>query len=473
MEFNAIYNISIEYLVHHPKNPRREIGDIEELTESIKSNGIMQNLTIIPVIYWEAPEKAAVAENIIDDKIAKALAGEPQKENQTLFYVLIGNRRFEAAEAAGLETVPVKVVKGLSKEEQVGIMLLENIQRADLTIPEQAKGFQMMIDMGSTVEDLSESTGFSPATIYHRLNIAKLDDALVEDAISKHQLTLTDFNSLEKIKDIDKRNEILKRQPTNISYAVERAIEEEKYENWKRETLSTIQQDYLLSHLPDNLRSWSDGVSKVLTIEKLKNVDFSELPKEQLYYTEVWGGIDIFTYDEEEAKAAKLRDLETARASEERKKYEKELEDDFSAIKQEIKDYLLYLAKPGSLENSKPDADLWRSIWKIFIDTAGYVEIEDLEDFVDNDINSTEEELREKIDAIPPEVQAIMITYSGIENDKPYTWKYGYNKNYAQKWEDFVNLLVERLDFGFIPNIRASYETIINGTHKGYKKEDA
>lgn len=472
MEFNAIYNISTDYLVHHPKNPRKEIGDIEELTESIKSNGIMQNLTIIPVIYWEAPEKAAVAENIIDNKIAKALAGEPQKENQILFYVLIGNRRFEAAKAAGLETVLVKVVKGLSKEEQVGIMLLENIQRADLTIPEQAKGFQMMIDMGSTVEDLSESTGFSPATIYHRLNIAKLDDALVEDAISKHQLTLTDFNSLEKIKDIDKRNEILKRQPTNISYAVERAIEEEKYENWKRETLSTIQQDYLLSHLPDNLRSWSDGVSKVLTIEKLKNVDFSELPKEQLYYVEVWGGIDIFTYDEE-AKAAKLRDLETARVSEERKKYEKELEDDFSAIKQEIKDYLLYLAKPGSLENSKPDADLWRSIWEIFIDTATFVDIEDLEDFVDNDINSTEEELKEKIDSIPPEVQAIMITYSGIENDKPYTWKYGYNKNAARTWENFVNLLVERLDFGFIPNIRASYETIINGTHKGYIKEDA
>ena len=51
---NDIENISIDKLVHHPNNPREDVGDITELTESIKANGIMQNLTVVPHegIYW-------------------------------------------------------------------------------------------------------------------------------------------------------------------------------------------------------------------------------------------------------------------------------------------------------------------------------------------------------------------------------------------------------------------------------------
>ena len=54
-------------------------------------------------------------------------------------------------------------------------MLLENIQREDLTIQEQAQGFQMMLDLGDTEDQIAEKTGFSKSTVRHRLNIAKLD----------------------------------------------------------------------------------------------------------------------------------------------------------------------------------------------------------------------------------------------------------------------------------------------------------
>lgn len=49
-----IQEINIEQIYPHPENPRKEIGDITELAESIKKNGIMQNLTVIPghYSYW-------------------------------------------------------------------------------------------------------------------------------------------------------------------------------------------------------------------------------------------------------------------------------------------------------------------------------------------------------------------------------------------------------------------------------------
>lgn len=45
----SVVNMPIEYLVPHPQNPRKDLGNLEELTASIKENGIYQNLTVIPV----------------------------------------------------------------------------------------------------------------------------------------------------------------------------------------------------------------------------------------------------------------------------------------------------------------------------------------------------------------------------------------------------------------------------------------
>lgn len=44
----SVVNMPIEYLVPHPQNPRKDLGNLEELTASIKENGIYQNLTVIP-----------------------------------------------------------------------------------------------------------------------------------------------------------------------------------------------------------------------------------------------------------------------------------------------------------------------------------------------------------------------------------------------------------------------------------------
>lgn len=186
-------NIPVEQLFHHPQNPRKEIGDISELAASVKAKGILQNLTVVPA--------------------------------DTGYYVVIGNRRLEAAKAAGLEELPC-VVAEMDEKEQMETMLLENIQRVDLTVKEQADGFQMMIDLGSSVDELSEKTGFAKSTIYHRLNIAKLDPEIIEEK----QLSLKEMILLEKIKSVETRNRVLKIYggQQGFEYQVEAAAREEK-----------------------------------------------------------------------------------------------------------------------------------------------------------------------------------------------------------------------------------------------------
>lgn len=181
--------LSVEYLEHHPDNPRKSIGDIEELTDSIKKNGIMQNLTVVPA----------------DEELGT-------------FYVLIGNRRFEAAKRAGLEELPCKIVENLTKVEQIGIMLEENMQRSDLTVLEQAQGFQLMLDMGETVQGIAQRTGFSESTVRRRVKINELDSEAVAKAAENFQLTLSDFTELEKIEDVNKRNDLLKKSYSGDSF---------------------------------------------------------------------------------------------------------------------------------------------------------------------------------------------------------------------------------------------------------------
>ena len=124
-----ITNIEVTKLLQHPDNPRKNIGDVTELAESIKARGILQNLTVVP------------AEN-------------------GMYTVVIGHRRLAAAKQAGLTEVPCAVVD-MDYKTQLSTMLLENMQRSDLTVYEQAQGMQMMFDLGVPVAEIVEKTGFA------------------------------------------------------------------------------------------------------------------------------------------------------------------------------------------------------------------------------------------------------------------------------------------------------------------------
>ena len=170
-----IDNLRIELLTPHPDNPRKDLGDLTELAASIMENGVLQNLTVVP--------------------------------HEDGYRVIIGHRRLEAAKLAGLTEVPCVIVD-MSPKEQVQTMLLENMQRADLTVYEQAQGFQMMLDLGATVEEIAEKSGFSQRTVRRRVKMMELDQAKLKE-VSARQLSLGDFDTLAQIEDIAERNAVL------------------------------------------------------------------------------------------------------------------------------------------------------------------------------------------------------------------------------------------------------------------------
>ncbi len=176
MEKTLLY-LPVEELHPHPDNPRKELGDLTELADSIKRCGIMQNLTVVP----------------------RAEGG---------YTVIIGHRRLAAAKEAGLWRVPC-VVAEMSEREQLATMLLENMQRSDLTAYEQAQGFQLMINFGESVESISDKTGFSETTVRRRLKMAELDQETLKSVSSARQLNIGDFDRLAQLDDIEERNALL------------------------------------------------------------------------------------------------------------------------------------------------------------------------------------------------------------------------------------------------------------------------
>ena len=104
MAEKQIIYIAAEHIRPHPENPRKDLGDLTELSESIKKNGILQNLTVIPV------------------------EGEPGE-----YMTIIGHRRYAAGTQAGIAEFPCQIAENLTPREQMSIMLEENMQRNDLT----------------------------------------------------------------------------------------------------------------------------------------------------------------------------------------------------------------------------------------------------------------------------------------------------------------------------------------------------
>ena len=231
----SIKMLAIENIYPHPDNPRKDLGDLTELTESIRKNGVMQNLTVIPG-HFDGKEW-------VDGG----------------YTTLIGHRRAAAAKAAKVATVPCAVMHLLTKKEQVGIMLEENMQRADLTVMEQARGFQMMLDLGDTVDDVAKKTGFSKQTIKHRLEIAKLDPKAIPAAEEGgyYQISISDYMKLEKLPTIEDRNEVLRdaRDGRQLDYKIRTKLQ--SIENQKKIKKITDKLEALgIKKAPDNARTW-------------------------------------------------------------------------------------------------------------------------------------------------------------------------------------------------------------------------
>ena len=232
---NEIIMIPISRLVHHPENPRKDLGDLTELAESIRKNGVMQNLTVIEGRY-------RTKEEFLDDCKAEGVnkgdaEGLYSTENSLVmdgkYTVVIGNRRMEAAKMAGLEVLPC-VISGMDHTEQLSTMLEENMQRADLTPYEQAQGFQLMMNLGFTAKEIGEKTGFSEKTIKDRVKLTKLNQKNFEKAVNQGA-TLMDLIEITKLESKADQNAVMAEAGTNnFRQLLNRKLNDQKYEKAKQ-----------------------------------------------------------------------------------------------------------------------------------------------------------------------------------------------------------------------------------------------
>lgn len=293
----TLTTIAIEKLHPHPDNPRKVLGDIDELAESIKASGILQNLTVVPM-----------------------------NDDWTEFTVIIGHRRLAAAKQAGLTELPCAVVE-MTEKEQLSTMLTENMQRSDLTVYEEAKGCQLLLDLGDTVAEVAEKTGFSESKIRRRVKLCELDEEAFKESQIR-QPTLQDYDRLNQIKDIDVRNELLKSIGTNnFDNRLYSAVQKQKTDEEKEKIEKLCLEQGMIKaqkyrEIPDNYE-----YTGIFALKDLIGKDFADGRKRYFYFAY---GSNVYIY------AEALDKQEKNDAEEEKRKLEEQRWDELVEQAREI-----------------------------------------------------------------------------------------------------------------------------------------
>ena len=143
--------IPIDLVQRNPSQPRRHFDESElnDLSNSIRTHGVLQAILVRPIPGGK-------------------------------YEIVAGERRWRAAQRAGLHAIPA-VVREFNEVEVLEIAIVENVQRTDLNPIEEAQGFQALIDrFGRTQEEIAEAVGKSRPHIANMLRLLKLPDDLQE-----------------------------------------------------------------------------------------------------------------------------------------------------------------------------------------------------------------------------------------------------------------------------------------------------
>ena len=141
--------VAIDLVARNPQQPRKHFdeGELEELASSIRTHGVLQAILVRPI------------------------AGGK-------FEIVAGERRWRAAQRAGLHAIPA-VGRELNEGEVLEIAIVENVQRTDLNPIEEAQGFHALIErFGRTQQDIAEAVGKSRPHIANLLRLLQLPEDL-------------------------------------------------------------------------------------------------------------------------------------------------------------------------------------------------------------------------------------------------------------------------------------------------------
>lgn len=159
-ESGGIKKLPVEFIIANRANPRRSFDpdQLEDLTNSIREKGIMQPLLVRP------------------------------SDDPNIFELIAGERRWRAAQKAGLHEVPV-IIRVVDDKEALELAIIENVQRADLNPLEEAMGYGQLIEQFDyTQQDLAQVIGKSRSHVANTLRLLKLPED-VRSMVSSGTLT--------------------------------------------------------------------------------------------------------------------------------------------------------------------------------------------------------------------------------------------------------------------------------------------
>jgi len=171
----ALQDIPISQVSPNPFQPRRDFGtdELKELEESLRTNGLLQPVTVRP-----------------------ARGGNG-------YELIAGERRLRAASGLGWTKIPA-VVKDLGDREMLALALVENLQRSDLNPVEEAEGYERLIrDFGHTQQSVAELVGKDRSSIANAVRILNLPPA-VRDLVRDGRLTSGQARPLLGLEDQEK-----------------------------------------------------------------------------------------------------------------------------------------------------------------------------------------------------------------------------------------------------------------------------
>lgn len=249
------FHCDIEKIVPNTYQPRKifEKGALDELTDSIKVHGIIQPLVV--------------------------------RQRDGRYELIAGERRWRAAQRAGLKQVPVRVMDIVGDQPSLEMAIIENVQREELNCIEEAIAYQQLMDeFNLSQENIAERVGKNRATIANTLRLLKLPAVIRED-ITNGTMTMGHARSLLSLESADDQlalREMIIKKKLSVRETERKVNEMIRAKNRPQTAEEQAKEDVHLRALEDDLRRKFEVQVKITGDEERGSIQFTYATREDL-----------------------------------------------------------------------------------------------------------------------------------------------------------------------------------------------
>ena len=225
---NQIKLINTSLIDPHPDNPRKNIGDVTDLADSIKANGLLSPLSVVP--------------------------------NGERYRVIAGHRRLAACKQAGIGFVPCFVLQ-LDPLQQLEAMVTENCQREQLTTMEESDAIQGMLDLGATTASVAHRLGRSGDYVRDRAKAASIKTEVRASRDDFSQLTIGQLVAIARYDGQPDRQKKLAQAAgtSNFDYILRNIERDDRDRQWIESVAALlVESDSGINLIPDPEKPYSD-----------------------------------------------------------------------------------------------------------------------------------------------------------------------------------------------------------------------